>query len=289
MDPVNIEPMIDELEENIDDLEIALSTLLSGPLSDTASKLPVLDRAQLYVTATWSIESILFSYLRLNGVNAKEHPVFRELTRVKQYFDKIKDAETGDGPRPTNLDKAAAGRFIKHALAGNEEYDQKRAQLQAGEKARAHIRFEELSKKRKRDEASKLESNLDLRPFGGSSHSNNPAAYTLASRSAQEEPNVNSSHEDSSYKSSSEQGKPKKTRKHKKRRRRKNSGKGDAEPSQNAEPHVPAKKPKIEPGKTSMNPAPQTGTAAKPSDKSAVQGISRAKKRKLAKKNKNRQ
>lgn len=60
MDPVNVEPMMDELEENIDDLEVALSTLLKGTLSDTASKFPVLDRAQLYVTAAWSIESILF-------------------------------------------------------------------------------------------------------------------------------------------------------------------------------------------------------------------------------------
>jgi len=43
----------------------------------------------------------------------------RELTRVKQYMAKIKDAEenaarqNGAGAR---LDKEAAGRFIKHAL-----------------------------------------------------------------------------------------------------------------------------------------------------------------------------
>ena len=60
MDPVNIEPLIDELEENIDELEVALSTLRTETLSDTAGKLPVLDRAQLYVTAAWSIESVLF-------------------------------------------------------------------------------------------------------------------------------------------------------------------------------------------------------------------------------------
>lgn len=60
MDPIDIEPMIEELEENIDDLEAALAPLLRGALSDTMNKLPVLDRAQLYVTATWSIESILF-------------------------------------------------------------------------------------------------------------------------------------------------------------------------------------------------------------------------------------
>jgi bacterioferritin (cytochrome b1) len=42
--------------------------------------------------------------------------VFRELTRVKQYFEKIKVAESAGSKPITKLDKAAAGRFIKHAL-----------------------------------------------------------------------------------------------------------------------------------------------------------------------------
>lgn len=56
------------------------------------------------------------AYLRLNGVNAKEHPVFKELTRVKQYFQKIKDIETPPEKPTMALDKQAAGRFIKHGL-----------------------------------------------------------------------------------------------------------------------------------------------------------------------------
>lgn len=49
-------------------------------------------------------------------MNAKEHPVFRELTRVKQYFEKIKGLENGPEERNMTLDKQAAGRFIKHGL-----------------------------------------------------------------------------------------------------------------------------------------------------------------------------
>lgn len=49
-------------------------------------------------------------------MDAKQHPVFRELTRVKQYFEKIKVLETEPEERPMALDKAAAGRFIKHGL-----------------------------------------------------------------------------------------------------------------------------------------------------------------------------
>ncbi len=55
--------------------------------------------------------------LKLSGIDAKEHPVFRELTRVKQYFEKIKVAENGGTKRENlTLDKQAAGRIIKHAL-----------------------------------------------------------------------------------------------------------------------------------------------------------------------------
>lgn len=46
--------------------------------------------------------------------------MFRELTRVKQYFEKIK-AKDADTPKPqpaATLDKDAAARFIKHALVG---------------------------------------------------------------------------------------------------------------------------------------------------------------------------
>lgn len=60
---------------------------------------------------------MMTAYLRLNGINAKEHPIFRELTRVKQYFEKIKNLDLGGDKRaPIGLDKEAAGRFIKHAL-----------------------------------------------------------------------------------------------------------------------------------------------------------------------------
>jgi exosome complex protein LRP1 len=60
---------------------------------------------------------LLPAYLRLNGVKAREHPVFQELTRVKQYFDKIKAAETPVEKRENmSIDKQAAARFIKAGL-----------------------------------------------------------------------------------------------------------------------------------------------------------------------------
>ena len=60
MDSTDIVPLLEALDDNIDDVEEALSPLLQAALSDTAGRLPILDKAQLYVLVTYAIESILF-------------------------------------------------------------------------------------------------------------------------------------------------------------------------------------------------------------------------------------
>lgn len=67
------------------------------------------------------MDSILIkiAYLSLHGANAKEHAVFKELTRVRQYFAKIKALETQpeeDTKPAMKLDQQAARRFITHSL-----------------------------------------------------------------------------------------------------------------------------------------------------------------------------
>ena len=61
MDSVDLASLIEQLDDNIDDLEDALAPLTKAILSDTAGKLPLLDKAQLYVLITYAIESIIFS------------------------------------------------------------------------------------------------------------------------------------------------------------------------------------------------------------------------------------
>ena len=60
MDPADILPLVEQLDDNIDDLEDVLSPLLQSPLSDIAGKLPLLDKAQLYILTTFAMESLLF-------------------------------------------------------------------------------------------------------------------------------------------------------------------------------------------------------------------------------------
>ncbi|KAL3466776.1 Sas10/Utp3/C1D family-domain-containing protein [Aspergillus heterothallicus] len=147
MESANILPLLEQLDDNVDELEEVLAPILGSTVVEATKKLPVLDKAKFHVMITYALESLIFSYLRLHGVNAKEHPVFRELTRVKQYFEKIKILETPPEQRAMVLDKQAAGRFIKHGLAGNDKLDLQREEQLAKEKARAQLKASLLAKK----------------------------------------------------------------------------------------------------------------------------------------------
>lgn len=59
MDVVDLQPAVERLEENIDDLEEALQKTLGSSLEETSRKLPLLDRAKLHVWVTYTLETLL--------------------------------------------------------------------------------------------------------------------------------------------------------------------------------------------------------------------------------------
>lgn len=141
MDVPDITPSLEKLTVDLDQLEAALKPVL-GDVGDVSSKLPLLDKAKLYVMVTYAIESMLFSSLRLNGVDAKEHAIFTELTRVRQYFQKIQEIENPPQEREQTVNKEAAARFIRSDLADDEAIKQKLTELIAKEKAKAEAKEE---------------------------------------------------------------------------------------------------------------------------------------------------
>jgi exosome complex protein LRP1 len=60
MDTSNLLSLVEHLEDNVDELEENLEPLLSAALTTTTQKLPLLDKAKLYVLIVYSIESLLF-------------------------------------------------------------------------------------------------------------------------------------------------------------------------------------------------------------------------------------
>lgn len=60
MDATDMTPLLEQLEDDIDEVEEVLQPLLGRALSVTAQKMPVMDRAKLHVLLTYAIESLLF-------------------------------------------------------------------------------------------------------------------------------------------------------------------------------------------------------------------------------------
>lgn len=60
MEAEELYPLLERLDDNVDDLEEAIKPLQEHPLSYTANKLPVLDKAKLHVLTTYTLESLLF-------------------------------------------------------------------------------------------------------------------------------------------------------------------------------------------------------------------------------------
>jgi exosome complex protein LRP1 len=69
MNSAELLSLIDDLEGDIDDVEEQLDHLFTEPLSITTKKLPLLDKAKLYVTVVYAIESLLFSMLLLTPID----------------------------------------------------------------------------------------------------------------------------------------------------------------------------------------------------------------------------
>lgn len=158
MDPqTDLPDLVEDLEVNIDELLSTLTPLLPPhSLSKTSQSLPLLEKAKLHTLLAYAIESTLFSALQLSGADAKAHPLFAELGRLKGYFAKIKDAEEflkkqEEKDARARLDVGAAQRFIKHGLAGNERYDALRKERVEREKARALEKARKLTNKKFED------------------------------------------------------------------------------------------------------------------------------------------
>ncbi|KAK3394098.1 Sas10/Utp3/C1D family-domain-containing protein [Podospora didyma] len=172
MDVSDITPALGKLDTDLDELRDALKPLL-GDIADVSSKLPLLDKAKLYVLVSYAIESLLFSALRLNEVETKNHAIFSELTRVKQYFDKIQKLEVPMQERDTTVNVEASARIIKFDLSGNnKKITDKLNELIAKERAKAEQKAAE--KKRPADESTlkgvaQTGENLSKRQKSGSS------------------------------------------------------------------------------------------------------------------------
>jgi len=125
----NLKLMLQSLSSDFLDLEDQLAPLFAQSLPETLVDIEPIQAAKLQTVIAYVVYDLIFIYLKTKGINPKSHPVISELDRVKQYFTKIQNAENPP-KRATELDKAAASRFIKHAISEAQSQQVQSTQLQ---------------------------------------------------------------------------------------------------------------------------------------------------------------
>ncbi|KAJ9476586.1 Homeobox domain-containing protein [Pseudozyma hubeiensis] len=129
-------PTLSALASSFTDLNTLLQPLLSIPYSELNAALQSnssfksntedelqgrLDAARMQVSVAYVLMDLVWILLKTKGVDTRDHPVMQELERVKSYFAKIKGVqEKGkvEEEKGAKVDRSAAGRFIRAALAG---------------------------------------------------------------------------------------------------------------------------------------------------------------------------
>ncbi|KAJ1855464.1 hypothetical protein GGH12_003433 [Coemansia sp. RSA 1822] len=110
---------VDQLTVAVDQIQKTLGPVLTQPLNELLPKLTPIQRCELEALVAYSIDTLFWIYLKVNGVPPKEHPIMKELQRVQRYIEKINRAKGSDKPEPRamKVDAGAADRFIRNAIA----------------------------------------------------------------------------------------------------------------------------------------------------------------------------
>eukprot|EP00462_Mataza_sp_D1_P011208 CAMPEP_0175158510 /NCGR_PEP_ID=MMETSP0087-20121206/22855_1 /TAXON_ID=136419 /ORGANISM="Unknown Unknown, Strain D1" /LENGTH=127 /DNA_ID=CAMNT_0016446353 /DNA_START=37 /DNA_END=420 /DNA_ORIENTATION=+ len=117
---VELLEQLNSISDQLTDVETHMDPLVLKSLSDLSEECSHVDRAKLHAALAYTLHTLYFMYVKTQGVNVSSHPVKKELARVKQYIEKI-SAATKSGQKPKQrIDQAAAARFVRHALSGEE-------------------------------------------------------------------------------------------------------------------------------------------------------------------------
>ncbi|KAG2761132.1 hypothetical protein JG687_00007746 [Phytophthora cactorum] len=113
------------VEQTLAAVEEHLAVFKQTSMEDFVATLSPLERAKVQVSLAYTINALLFVFLKTQGVSSKDirqTHVKQELERVKAFIKKIKEAEElAKGPKLV-LDKDASKRFIHKALSSDQVY-----------------------------------------------------------------------------------------------------------------------------------------------------------------------
>lgn len=119
----NVKLFIESLDGSIDQLKNELNPLLNRPLDELigVNTHNNIEAISFYNNYLYTLISVIFSYLKVIGIKVEEHPIMKELTRIKSYMKRLKDLETKLKNAESKDEKTAerARQYIVNTLGSN--------------------------------------------------------------------------------------------------------------------------------------------------------------------------
>ncbi|OMJ21111.1 Nuclear nucleic acid-binding protein C1D [Smittium culicis] len=111
-----IEDQVKKLDLALEDVEKKIKPILEFSLHENLIKLNTLERCKIEALIAYSLNTLIYIFIRINGFLPQSHPVMNELKRIQNSITKINEAEESSNKRKLVVDSEAAKRFIKHAV-----------------------------------------------------------------------------------------------------------------------------------------------------------------------------
>ncbi|KAG5192052.1 hypothetical protein JKP88DRAFT_266346, partial [Tribonema minus] len=112
------------LHKALHNLKSKLRPLTETTREELASQVTKQEMAKLNAAMAYGISSLYYMLLRTKGCDTTDHGVKKELDRIKGAMGRLQMVKVPQRGIVVNV--AAAQRFIKHGLAGNEGVDEER-------------------------------------------------------------------------------------------------------------------------------------------------------------------
>ena len=110
----------DEMRQNLLQISKALKDIdtsvqqVAGADLDIEKDLNKLGQAHHHLSLCYSLCGLFWIKLQLNGQDTKEHPVAKEMARLKIHMDRLQEIERSLEKRNLVIDKEASQRIIAH-------------------------------------------------------------------------------------------------------------------------------------------------------------------------------
>ncbi|EUB63735.1 Nuclear nucleic acid-binding protein C1D [Echinococcus granulosus] len=120
--------LFDCIPNEINELLVSFSGSIQGisdiiesykeAMKTNAIELPPMQRVQTELSLAYAMNALFFVYLRCHGVDAKDHPILKELERLTACLKRCQNicSKQSSELSHSRLDKEASKRFVKRAL-----------------------------------------------------------------------------------------------------------------------------------------------------------------------------